>query len=109
VAHEAATACWDRAIPCGADARRMDRKDASEMSRLSLHLTKQEARKAVARLILAEPADQREQSQTSVSSYPVVSLRGSCRSNGLMYSVAFRKPIASAKSPSHQQSGIDPP
>jgi len=31
-----------------------DRKDASEMSRLSLHLTKQETRKAVARLILAE-------------------------------------------------------
>jgi hypothetical protein len=31
-----------------------DRKDASEMSRLSLHLTKQEARKAVARLTLVE-------------------------------------------------------
>jgi hypothetical protein len=36
-----------------------NRKDASEMSRLSLHLTKQEARKAVARLTLAEPAAQR--------------------------------------------------
>ena len=35
------------------------RKDASEMSRLSLHLTKPEARKAVARLRLAEPAAQR--------------------------------------------------
>ena len=36
-----------------------NRKDASEMSRLSLHLTKQEARKAVARLTLAESAAQR--------------------------------------------------
>ncbi len=36
-----------------------NRKDASEMSRLSLHLTKQEARKAVARLTLAEWAAQR--------------------------------------------------
>ena len=36
-----------------------NRKDASEMSRLSLHLTKQEARKAVARLTLAEQAAQR--------------------------------------------------
>ncbi|MCU1238747.1 MAG: hypothetical protein JWP63_6714 [Candidatus Solibacter sp.] len=36
-----------------------DRKDASEMSRISLHLTKQEARKAVARLTLAESAAQR--------------------------------------------------
>jgi hypothetical protein len=36
-----------------------NRKDAEGMSRLSLHLTKQEARKAVARLALAEPADQR--------------------------------------------------
>jgi hypothetical protein len=34
-------------------------KDASEMSRISLHLTKQEARKAVARLTLAESAAQR--------------------------------------------------
>ena len=41
-----------------------NRKDAPEMSRLSLHLTKQEVRKAVARLTLAEPAAQREQSQT---------------------------------------------
>ena len=32
------------------------RKDASEMSRLSLHLTKQEARKAVARLTMAGSA-----------------------------------------------------
>jgi hypothetical protein len=36
-----------------------NRKDASEMSRLSLHLTKQETRKAVARLTLAEGAAQR--------------------------------------------------
>ena len=36
-----------------------NRKDASEMSRLSLHLTKQEARKAVARLTPAEPVAQR--------------------------------------------------
>src|SRR5204862_3816477 len=36
-----------------------NRKDADEMSRLSLHLTKQEDRKAVARLILAEQAAQR--------------------------------------------------
>jgi hypothetical protein len=36
-----------------------NRKDASEMSRISLHLTKQEARKAVARLTLAESAAQR--------------------------------------------------
>jgi hypothetical protein len=36
-----------------------NRKDAGEMSRLSLHLTKQEARKAVGRLALAEPAPQR--------------------------------------------------
>jgi hypothetical protein len=33
-----------------------NRKDASEMSRLGLHLTKQEARKALARLTLGEPA-----------------------------------------------------
>jgi hypothetical protein len=32
------------------------RADASDMSRLSLHLTKQEARRAAARLTLAEPA-----------------------------------------------------
>jgi hypothetical protein len=31
-----------------------DRKDASEMSRFNLHLTKQEARKAVSRLTLLE-------------------------------------------------------
>ena len=36
-----------------------NRQDASEMSRLSLHLTKQEARKAVARLTLSEGAAQR--------------------------------------------------
>jgi hypothetical protein len=36
-----------------------NRKDADEMSRLSLHLTKQENRTAVARLTLAEPAAQR--------------------------------------------------
>src|SRR5450631_3521411 len=36
-----------------------DRKDASEMSRISLHLTKHEARKAVARLTLAESAAQK--------------------------------------------------
>ena len=36
-----------------------NRKDASEMSRLSLHLTNQEARKAVARLTLAAEAAQR--------------------------------------------------
>lgn len=36
-----------------------NRKDADEMSRLSLHLTKQEDRKAVARLTLADPAAQR--------------------------------------------------
>jgi hypothetical protein len=36
-----------------------NRKDADEMSRLSLHLTKQEDRKAVARLTLAQPAAQR--------------------------------------------------
>ena len=36
-----------------------DRKDASDMSRTSLHLTKQEARRAVARLTLAEPAAQK--------------------------------------------------
>jgi hypothetical protein len=36
-----------------------NRKDASEMSRFSLHLTKQEARKAFARLTLAEPAAHR--------------------------------------------------
>ena len=35
------------------------RKDASEMLRLSLHLTKQESRKAVARLTLADAAAQR--------------------------------------------------
>jgi hypothetical protein len=35
-----------------------NRKDASEMSRISLHLTKEEARKAAARLILAESAAQ---------------------------------------------------
>ena len=35
------------------------RKDASEMSRLSLHLTKQEARKAVARLTMAGSAAER--------------------------------------------------
>jgi hypothetical protein len=34
-------------------------KDASEMSRLGLHLTKEEVRRAVARLTLAEPAAQR--------------------------------------------------
>ena len=31
------------------------RKDAGELSRVSLHLTKQEARKAAARLALVEP------------------------------------------------------
>jgi hypothetical protein len=36
-----------------------NRKDASEMSRISLHLTKQEARKAVDRLTRAESAAQR--------------------------------------------------
>ena|ERR1019366_425162 len=36
-----------------------NRKDAGEMSRLSMNLTKQEARKAVGRLALAEPAPQR--------------------------------------------------
>ena len=36
-----------------------NRKDAGEMSRLSLHLTKQEARKAAVRLALAEPAAHR--------------------------------------------------
>ena len=36
-----------------------NRKDAEEISRLSLHLTKQEARKAVARLALAQPAAKR--------------------------------------------------
>ena len=36
-----------------------NRKDASEMSRLSLHLTKQEARKAVARLTMAGSAAER--------------------------------------------------
>ena len=36
-----------------------DRKDAGEISRFSLHLTKEEARKAVARLTLAEGAAQR--------------------------------------------------
>jgi hypothetical protein len=36
-----------------------NRKDAEEMSRLSLHLTKQEARKTVARLALAQPAVKR--------------------------------------------------
>jgi hypothetical protein len=36
-----------------------NRRDAGEISRLSLHLTKQEARKAVARLTLAEGAAQR--------------------------------------------------
>jgi hypothetical protein len=35
------------------------RKDAEEMSRLSLHLTKPEARRASARLTLAEPAARR--------------------------------------------------
>lgn len=39
--------------------REWNRKDADEMSRLSLHLTKQEDRKAVAGLNLAEPAAQR--------------------------------------------------
>ena len=38
---------------------RWNRSDAGEMSRLGLHLTKQEARKAVARLTLAEQAAQR--------------------------------------------------
>jgi hypothetical protein len=36
-----------------------DRKDAGEMSRLGLHLTKQETRKAVARLALADPGTQK--------------------------------------------------
>ena len=36
-----------------------NRKDASEMSRLSLHLTKQEAGKALVRLALAQPAAER--------------------------------------------------
>jgi hypothetical protein len=36
-----------------------NRKDAAEMSRVSLHLTKQEARKAATRLTLAERAAQR--------------------------------------------------
>ena len=36
-----------------------DRKDAGEISRLSLHLTKEEARKAAARLTLAEGAAQK--------------------------------------------------
>jgi len=36
-----------------------NRKDASEMSRLSLHLTKQEAQIAVARLTLAQPTAQK--------------------------------------------------
>jgi hypothetical protein len=35
------------------------RKDFGEMSRLSLHLTKQEVRKAAARLALSEPAAER--------------------------------------------------
>ena len=35
------------------------RKDAGEMSRLGLHLTKQEARKAAARLALADPGTQK--------------------------------------------------
>jgi hypothetical protein len=35
------------------------RKDAEEMSRMSLHLTKPEARKAAARLALTEPAAER--------------------------------------------------
>src|ERR1019366_5734749 len=42
----------------------MEPQGASEMSRLRLHLTKQEAWKAVARLTLAEPVAQRHQSQT---------------------------------------------
>jgi len=36
-----------------------NRKDAGEISRLNLHLTKQEARKAATRLALAEPVAQR--------------------------------------------------
>jgi hypothetical protein len=36
-----------------------NREDASDMSRMGLHLTKQEARKAVARLALAESAAQK--------------------------------------------------
>jgi hypothetical protein len=42
----------------------LEPQGASEMSRLRLHLTKQEAWKAVARLTLAEPVAQRHQSQT---------------------------------------------
>jgi hypothetical protein len=38
---------------------RWNPKDAGEISRLSLHLTKQESRKAVARLVLAAPAARR--------------------------------------------------
>jgi hypothetical protein len=48
------------------------------MSRLRLHLTKQEAWKAVARLTLAEPVAQRHQSQTRPAF-----LRARCKSERL--------------------------
>ena len=48
------------------------------MSRLRLHLTKQEAWKAVARLTLAEPVAQRQQSQTRPAF-----LRARCKSERL--------------------------
>jgi hypothetical protein len=69
----------------GADARRMEPQGASEMSRLRLHLTKQEAWKAVARLTLAEPAAQRQQSQTRPAF-----LRAWCKSERLMLLVHRR-------------------
>ena len=66
-----------------------NRKDAPEMSRLSLHLTKQEVRKAVARLTVAEPAAQREQSQTRPAF-----LRAWCKSERLMLLVHRRERCA---------------
>ena len=80
------------------------------MSRLRLHLTKQEAWKAVARLTLAEPVAQRQQSQTRPAF-----LRAWCKSERLMLldrlavfllpdAVVIRNPIPVAKSPWHQLS-----
>ena len=78
VAHEVGHCLLGPGHSYGADARRMEPQGASEMSRLRLHLTKQEAWKAVARLTLAEPVAQRHQSQTRPAF-----LRARCKSERL--------------------------
>src|ERR1039458_7957309 len=78
VAHEVGHCLLGPGHSYGADARRMEPQGASEMSRLRLHLTKQEAWKAVARLTLAEPVAQRHQSQNRPAF-----LRARCKSERL--------------------------